>query len=90
MRDYWGYCGEVADLDLMRFPDTGRFRGIAFITFATARARARPPCICMLQPARDGAVCAKHVRVGKLGPRHVQACVCQRFAHKCERAGECC
>jgi hypothetical protein len=37
VREYWGYCGEVADLDLMRFPDTGRFRGIAFITFATAR-----------------------------------------------------
>ncbi len=40
VREYWGYCGEVADLDLMRFPDTGRFRGIAFITFATARTSA--------------------------------------------------
>ena len=35
MRQYWGYCGEIESLDLMRFPDTGRFKGIAFITFAT-------------------------------------------------------
>ena len=34
MRDYWSYCGEIEDLDLMVFPDTGRFKGIAFITFA--------------------------------------------------------
>ena len=40
MREYWSYCGEVADLDLMRFPDSGRFRGIAFITFATVRCQA--------------------------------------------------
>jgi nucleolin len=35
VREYWAWCGEVESLDLMRFPDTGRFRGIAFITFAT-------------------------------------------------------
>ncbi|KAK9837126.1 hypothetical protein WJX81_004857 [Elliptochloris bilobata] len=35
VREYWSYCGDVADLDLMRFPDSGRFKGIAFITFAT-------------------------------------------------------
>jgi hypothetical protein len=35
IREYWGWCGEIEALDLMTFPDTGRFRGIAFITFAT-------------------------------------------------------
>ena len=35
VRAYWEWCGPVASMDLMRFPDTGRFRGIAFITFAT-------------------------------------------------------
>lgn len=34
VREYWSYCGEIEDLDLMRFPDTGRFKGIAFVTFA--------------------------------------------------------
>lgn len=33
MREYWSYCGEIEDMDLMRFPDTNRFKGIAFITF---------------------------------------------------------
>lgn len=33
--DYWSYCGEVESLDMMKFPDTGRFKGIAFITFKT-------------------------------------------------------
>ena len=35
MREFWEECGAVAEVDLMRFPDTGRFKGIAFITFAT-------------------------------------------------------
>ena len=34
VREFWEECGEVAEVDLMRFPDTGRFKGIAFITFA--------------------------------------------------------
>jgi nucleolin len=34
IREYWGWCGEVESIDLMTFPDSGRFRGIAFITFA--------------------------------------------------------
>ena len=34
VREYWSYCGEIEAVDLMRFPDTGRFKGIAFITFA--------------------------------------------------------
>lgn len=33
MREYWSYCGEIESLDILTFPDTGRFRGIAFITF---------------------------------------------------------
>lgn len=37
VREYWSYCGEIEELDLMRFPDTGRFKGIAFITFADVR-----------------------------------------------------
>ena len=35
IREYWSFCGEIEDLDVMRFPDTGRFKGIAFITYAT-------------------------------------------------------
>ena len=37
MREYWSYCGDIESLDIMRFPDTRRFKGIAFITFATVR-----------------------------------------------------
>eukprot|EP00887_Chlorella_sp_A99_P005571 scaffold1.g5571.t1 len=36
VREYWEYCGEVEGLDLMTFPDTGRFRGIAFEGFEAA------------------------------------------------------
>uniref|UniRef100_A0A061R067 Nucleolin n=1 Tax=Tetraselmis sp. GSL018 TaxID=582737 RepID=A0A061R067_9CHLO len=35
IREYWEYCGEVEDVDMMTFPDTGNFRGIAFVTFRT-------------------------------------------------------
>lgn len=35
VREYWSYCGDIESLDLMTFPDSGRFRGIAFITFAS-------------------------------------------------------
>ncbi|KAL0025223.1 hypothetical protein WJX77_008650 [Trebouxia sp. C0004] len=35
IREYWSFCGEIEDLDVMRFPDTGRFKGIAFITYVT-------------------------------------------------------
>lgn len=38
VREYWEYCGPIESLDLMVFPDTGRFKGIAFITFATDEA----------------------------------------------------
>ncbi len=37
IREYWSYCGEIEEMDLMRFPDTGRFKGIAFITFKTVQ-----------------------------------------------------
>lgn len=30
---YWEFCGPVEEVDLMTFPDTGRFRGIAIVTF---------------------------------------------------------
>lgn len=38
IREYWEYCGPIETLDMMVFPDTGRFKGIAFITFATQEA----------------------------------------------------
>ena len=33
VEEYWAWCGEIESLDLLTFPDSGRFRGIAFITF---------------------------------------------------------
>ena len=38
IREYWGECGGIEALDIMRFPDTGRFKGMVFITFATQEA----------------------------------------------------
>lgn len=35
VREYWSFCGPIEDLSLVRFPDTGRFKGMAFITYAT-------------------------------------------------------
>ncbi|KAI8476218.1 MAG: hypothetical protein J3K34DRAFT_516642 [Monoraphidium minutum] len=35
VEEYWSYCGPIESLDLLTFPDSGRFRGIAFITYAT-------------------------------------------------------
>lgn len=26
--EYWGWCGEVESLDMLTFPDTGRFRWV--------------------------------------------------------------
>ena len=51
VRDYWSYCGEIADLNLMRFPDSGRFRGIAFITFATVRCLALSAALLLFPQA---------------------------------------
>ena len=44
MWEYWGYCGEIESLDLMRFPDTGRFKGICFITFKTVSSTSTHTC----------------------------------------------
>lgn len=41
IREYWGYCGEIESLDMMTFPDSGRFKGIVFITFASEEATAK-------------------------------------------------
>lgn len=38
VRAYWEYCGEIESMDMMTFPDTGRFKGIVFITFKTEEA----------------------------------------------------
>lgn len=35
IEEYWSWCGEIESLDMLTFPDSGRFRGIAFITFTT-------------------------------------------------------
>jgi hypothetical protein len=33
VEEYWSWCGVIESLDMLTFPDSGRFRGIAFITF---------------------------------------------------------
>lgn len=33
IHEYFQECGTIAELDCMMFPDTGKFKGIAFITF---------------------------------------------------------
>jgi hypothetical protein len=33
IRDFFSECGTIEELDCMTFPDTGKFRGIGFITF---------------------------------------------------------
>lgn len=38
IREYWSDCGEIESLDIMRFPDSGRFKGMVFITFTTEEA----------------------------------------------------
>ncbi len=54
IREYWSFCGEIEDLDVMRFPDTGRFKGIAFITYATVRYKT---CYMSLLLGHQGALC---------------------------------
>lgn len=53
MWEYWGYCGEIDSLDLMRFPDTGRFKGICFITFKTVS----PSTHCCSHCSQDSGQC---------------------------------
>eukprot|EP01025_Chloroclados_australasicus_P055700 TRINITY_DN680_c0_g1_i4.p1 TRINITY_DN680_c0_g1~~TRINITY_DN680_c0_g1_i4.p1 ORF type:complete len:505 (-),score=70.90 TRINITY_DN680_c0_g1_i4:297-1811(-) len=38
VKEYWEYCGEIEDISLTQFEDTGRFKGIAFITFKTEKS----------------------------------------------------
>jgi RNA recognition motif-containing protein len=33
IRACWSECGAIEDLTLLTFPDTGKFRGIVFVTF---------------------------------------------------------
>ncbi|KAL3640455.1 hypothetical protein CASFOL_015423 [Castilleja foliolosa] len=41
IRSYFESCGTITALDCMTFPDTGKFRGIAIITFKTEAAAKR-------------------------------------------------
>jgi nucleolin len=41
IHEYFQECGTIAELDCMTFPDTGKFKGIAFITFRTEEAAKR-------------------------------------------------
>lgn len=54
IREYWSFCGKIEDLDVMRFPDTGRFKGIAFITYATVSSHMHLTslslCLALAQP----------------------------------------
>lgn len=38
IRECWETCGPIEHLSLLTFPDSGNFRGIAFITFETQAA----------------------------------------------------
>ncbi|KAK5795330.1 hypothetical protein PVK06_036592 [Gossypium arboreum] len=38
IRYYFESCGTITDVDCMKFPDTGKFRGIAIISFETEAA----------------------------------------------------
>ncbi|KAL6588005.1 hypothetical protein OROMI_000983 [Orobanche minor] len=41
IRSYFEGCGTITGIDCMTFPDTGKFRGIAIITFKTEAAAKR-------------------------------------------------
>ncbi|KAE8669243.1 F-box protein [Hibiscus syriacus] len=38
IRYYFESCGTITDIDCMKFPDTGKFRGIAIVSFETEAA----------------------------------------------------
>jgi nucleolin len=40
IQEYWSYCGEIESMDALTFPDTGRFRGLVYITFTTEEGYA--------------------------------------------------
>ncbi|XP_051126998.1 phragmoplastin interacting protein 1 isoform X2 [Andrographis paniculata] len=41
IRSYFESCGSITDVDCMEFPDTGKFRGIAIVSFKTEAAAKR-------------------------------------------------
>ncbi|KAL2241363.1 UNVERIFIED_CONTAM: Nucleolin 2 [Sesamum indicum] len=41
IRSYFEGCGTITNVDCMKFPDTGKFRGIAIMTFKTEAAAKR-------------------------------------------------
>ncbi|KAJ6848732.1 protein gar2-like isoform X3 [Iris pallida] len=41
IRSFFEGCGTVTEIDCMRFPETGKFRGIAILTFKTEAAAKR-------------------------------------------------
>ncbi|XP_068668439.1 phragmoplastin interacting protein 1 [Aristolochia californica] len=41
IRSFFDSCGTLTDVDCMKFPETGKFRGIAFLTFKTEAAAKR-------------------------------------------------
>ena len=61
IREYWSFCGEIEDLDVMRFPDTGRFKGIAFITYATVSSHTLFPSLFPSLVSRQGKCGLTHV-----------------------------
>lgn len=50
IRDFFRPCGKASAIDMLLFPDSGRFRGIAFVSFyspnAAADALRKSGCTC--------------------------------------------
>ncbi|KAL8159775.1 hypothetical protein V2J09_001312 [Rumex salicifolius] len=41
IRSFFDHCGTITEVDCMRFPETGKFRGIAILNFMTEEAAKR-------------------------------------------------
>ncbi|GMH11547.1 hypothetical protein Nepgr_013388 [Nepenthes gracilis] len=41
IRSYFDHCGSITDVDCMKFPESGKFRGISIISFKTEEAAKR-------------------------------------------------
>ncbi|GAB2286734.1 hypothetical protein Dimus_021129 [Dionaea muscipula] len=41
IRSFFDHCGTITEVDCMKFPETGKFRGIAIISFKTEEAAKR-------------------------------------------------
>jgi nucleolin len=39
IRSYFDGCGTITEIDCMKFPETGKFRGIAIITFKVSNMK---------------------------------------------------